>query len=120
MRRPHAVTCFRRRYRCEPYRRKAILQDNPAHKQDFPVLSVDVDTQLDFACKLRLVRTLLNWRQEGMAESFGVNIDTISAWETGRREPSARKQRLLIILGEREGLWFNERGYPEYERTHRE
>lgn len=73
-----------------------------------------MDTQLDFACKLRLVRTLLNWRQEGMAESFGVNIDTISAWETGRREPSARKQRLLIILGEREGLWFNHRGYPEY------
>lgn len=73
-----------------------------------------MDTQLDFACKLRLVRTLLNWRQEGMAESFGVNIDTISAWETGRREPTARKQRLLIILGEREGLIFNGRGYPEY------
>lgn len=94
---------------------KIILpQDNPAHKQDFPVLSVDVDTQLDFACKLRLVRTLLNWRQEGMAESFGVNIDTISAWETGRREPTARKQRLLVILAEREGLCFNERNYPEY------
>lgn len=72
----------------------------------------------DFALKVRLTRTLMNWRQETLAEAFGVNIDTICAWETGRREPSARKQRILVILGEREGLSFDERGYPSYaERT---
>lgn len=96
-----------------------ITQDKSLRNTGKPVLSVDVEDQvLDFALKVRLVRTLLNWRQEGMAEAFGVNIDTISAWETGLREPSAKKQRLLVILGEREGLIFNGRGYPEYAERH--
>lgn len=68
----------------------------------------------DFALKVRLTRTLMNMRQETLAEAFGVNVDTICAWETGRREPSASKQRLLVILGEREGLSFTPKGYPEY------
>lgn len=53
-----------------------------------------------------------------MAEAFGVNVDTISAWERGQREPSAKKQRLLVILAEREGIQFDLKGYPQYaERT---
>jgi DNA-binding XRE family transcriptional regulator len=96
---------------------KSPFQDKYTLHREFAVLSVDVEGQpltLDFATKFRLVRTLLNWRQIGMCDIFGVNKDTISAWETGMREPSAKKQRLLTIFAEREGLTWNERGYPEY------
>lgn len=72
------------------------------------------NVELDFALKLRLARTLLNMRQGGLAESLGVTPETISFWETGAREPREVVKRMFYIFAEREGLIWNERGYPEY------
>ena len=69
---------------------------------------------IDFATKVRLIRDLLGWRQYRMAEELGVTPQTISDWEMGIREPRGLAKRMLEILAEREGLRFNERGYPEY------
>jgi DNA-binding transcriptional regulator YiaG len=74
--------------------------------------------QLDFATKIHLVRVLLNIRQGGMAEALGVTPETISFWETGSREPREVTKRMLTIFAEREGLIWNERGYPEYAKNH--
>lgn len=76
------------------------------------------NSMLDFATQLRLTRVLLNCRQEYVAELFGVHPDTISAWETGLREPLAKVQRRLRVIGERGGLQYDLKGYPQYaERT---
>ena len=69
---------------------------------------------IDFPTQLRLIRVLLNLRQKGMADLLGVKADTLSAWETGWREPGKTMQRMTIILAEREGVILNDRGYPEY------
>ena len=73
-----------------------------------------VDPKLTFAVQVRLIRTLLNMRQDEMGRFLGVQKETISAWETGYRTPSAQTKRLIVILAEREGLKLNNRGYPEY------
>lgn len=69
---------------------------------------------MDFATLLRVTRVMLNWRQSQMAEALGVRVETISAWETTEREPRAPIKRLLKITCERNGIIYNERGYPEY------
>ena len=69
---------------------------------------------IDFATKVRLIRDLLGWRQYRMAEEMGVTPQTISDWEMGIREPRGLAKRILNILAERNGVIFNERGYPEY------
>lgn len=69
---------------------------------------------MDFATKLRVIRVMLNWHQWQMAEALNVKEKTVSAWETAGRQPHPSTQRLLDIIAERNGLIFNERGYPEY------
>lgn len=71
---------------------------------------------IDFATQLRLTRDLLGWRQYRMAEALGVHANTVSIWEMGAREPHASYPRMLKILAEREGLIYDEEGYPKHGR----
>lgn len=57
---------------------------------------------------------MLNWRQAHIAEAFSVTPETVSMWETGGREPHVTVQRMLVILAERNGVIFNQKGFPEY------
>lgn len=69
---------------------------------------------MKFATRLRVIRTMLDWSQDQMAEAFGVSKETISVWENGHREPHPTFQRMLVFLAERNGIIWNQRGYPEY------
>lgn len=88
--------------------------DFSGRSQKTPVISFRVGNLLDFATRLRLIRILLNLRQDAMAELLGVKPDTISAWETGIRIPRPPTQRMVTIFAEREGLIFTPKGYPQY------
>ncbi len=47
------------------------------------------DTALGLARRLRAARLLADLEQADMADRIGVARTTVSAWETGRTEPSA-------------------------------
>ncbi len=68
--------------------------------------------RIDFATKLRLARVLLNCRQSVFAQALGVAPITMSRWETGTQVPHGTTQRMFVIFAERNGLVFDEKGYP--------
>lgn len=76
--------------------------------------------KIDAATQLRMMRILLNWRQVQMAEALSVSRESVCAWETAHRKMPKMAQRLLAILAERNGIIFNERGYPEYAEVQKE
>lgn len=81
------------------------------------VMLLGVDTGIDFATRVRLTRVLLNWRQSRLAGAMGFLLDTVSAWETGSREPRPLVKRLLVILAEREDIQFDKAGYPSFKEA---
>lgn len=69
---------------------------------------------IDLATKIRLMRDLLVWKQTRIAEELNVHPNTVSKWEMGVQAPHRKYGRMLVIMAERNGIVFNERGYPEY------
>ena len=47
---------------------------------------------------IRHLRATLNLTQLELARRLGVSIDTIKAWESGRRSPAADKVRRMAVL----------------------
>lgn len=71
------------------------------------------DTIVSFGLQVRIIRGLLKWDQDRMAECFAVSRETISRWETEFREPRAKTKRLLAIIAERNEIVFDKKGFPE-------
>ena len=71
-----------------------------------------IGQQIDFATKVRLTRVLLNSRQWVIARTMGVAPITMSRWETGTQVPHRTTQRMFVIFAERNGIVFDDRGYP--------
>ena len=46
-------------------------------------------------------RIALGLTQRALAERLGVSVTTVSAWETGRRNPSQMSKKFLASLGAR-------------------
>ena len=70
------------------------------------------DEKINFAMKVRLARTLLRFRQDIFAKTLGVSPVTMSRWEHGTQVPHRTTQRMFLILAERNGILFDEQGYP--------
>ena len=68
--------------------------------------------RIDFATKVRLARVLLNYRQSVFAQALGVAPITMSRWETGTQVPHRTTRRMFVIFAERNGIVFDDRGYP--------
>ena len=48
-----------------------------------------------FPARLKLVRELLGWGQEELAERLAVSQQTVSLWEKGQRKPGRRSWALI-------------------------
>lgn len=68
--------------------------------------------KLSFGLKVRLARALLHCRQDILAKTLGVSQVTMSRWENGTQIPHRTTQRMFLILAERNGIVFDEEGYP--------
>src|SRR5207249_5241069 len=55
-----------------------------------------------FSEKLRAVRRTLGLSQRAMAKRLGIDPGTLQAWESGRRRPSKKLQRIVDRLTSRE------------------
>ena len=69
---------------------------------------------MDFATTIRILRVMLNWRQSQMAEALNVTTETVSRWETDTYVPHSAIRRFVVIIAERNGVIFNQKGFPEY------
>ena len=78
----------------------------------FRIKRIMSQNALDFATKVRLIRGLLKWRQGNLAQAIGVAPITVSRWESGTQVPHDVTKRMLKILAERNGVVFDELGYP--------
>ena len=71
-----------------------------------------MNDSIDFATKVRLTRVLLNRPQFAFARAMGVAPITMSRWETATQVPHRTTQRMFVIFAERNGVVFDDRGYP--------
>jgi transcriptional regulator with XRE-family HTH domain len=51
--------------------------------------------------KIKQQRQALGLTQRALAEKLGVSVTTVSAWETGRRNPSQMSKKFMSSLGTR-------------------
>ena len=75
-------------------------------------VGMSMGRKLDFAAQVRLMRVLLNVRQFHLADAMGVSPVTMCRWEAGAQIPHRTTQSLFFIMAKRNGIAFDERGYP--------
>lgn len=80
---------------------------------------MSMGSKLDFAAQVRLTRVLLNVRQFHLADAMGVSPVTMCRWEAGVQTPHRTTQSLFVIMARRNGIAFDERGYPLLSGTER-
>ncbi len=47
---------------------------------------------------VRAIRTRLHLSQSRFADSFGLSVDAVRHWESGRRSPEAPARALLLVI----------------------
>ena len=59
---------------------------------------------MDFAEKVKIVRTQLNLSQEDLAHELGVSFATINRWENGSYQPSRLARKAFDDFRERKAM----------------
>ena len=65
------------------------------------------------AKRVRIIRTLVGMNAKTFAAKLGVDAQTVSNWENGRRVPAGRGRKALGELCVAEGITFTESGMPQ-------